>query len=76
MRKSHFCLEAANAAVKTADYNKQFADVTFARYKELYRRRSVSGQEHDEAGAQELSPLAPGDGEIQLHTVLTWTDIF
>jgi len=40
---------AANAAVKTAEANKQFVDVTFARYKELYARRSVSGQEYDEA---------------------------
>ena len=40
---------AANAAVKTAGANKQLADVTFARYEELYVRRSVSGQEYDEA---------------------------
>ena len=40
---------AANAAVRTAEANKHLADVTFSRYKELYQRRSVSGQEHDEA---------------------------
>jgi multidrug efflux pump subunit AcrA (membrane-fusion protein) len=40
---------AANAAVKTAEANKRLGDVTFARYKELYTRRSVSGQEYDEA---------------------------
>jgi len=40
---------AANASVETAEANKQLADVTFTRYKELYGRRSVSGQEFDEA---------------------------
>lgn len=42
-------VEVANAAVKTAEYNKQLAEKTFARYKELYERKSVSGQEFDEA---------------------------
>lgn len=41
--------EAAKAALKTAEANKQFVDVTFGRYKELYGRKSVSGQEYDEA---------------------------
>lgn len=40
---------AASAAVKTAEAGKQLADVTFARYDELFKRRSVSGQEYDEA---------------------------
>lgn len=40
---------AASAAVKTAEANKQFAEITFARYKELYVRKSVSGQEFDDA---------------------------
>lgn len=40
---------AANAMVKTAAANKQLGDATLARYNELYQRRSVSGQEYDEA---------------------------
>ncbi|MCD9185021.1 MAG: efflux RND transporter periplasmic adaptor subunit [Pyrinomonadaceae bacterium] len=40
---------AANAAVKTAEANRVLAEQTFARYKELYERRSASGQEFDEA---------------------------
>jgi membrane fusion protein, multidrug efflux system len=40
---------AANAVVKTAAANKQLGDATLARYNELYQRRSVSGQEYDEA---------------------------
>jgi RND family efflux transporter MFP subunit len=36
------------AAVRTAEANKRFVEVTFTRYEELYRRRSVSGQEYDE----------------------------
>jgi multidrug efflux pump subunit AcrA (membrane-fusion protein) len=40
---------AANAAVKTAEANKELADATYTRYKTLYGRRSVSGQEFDEA---------------------------
>lgn len=40
---------ATSAAVRTGEANKQLADVTFARYKQLYERRSVSGQEYDEA---------------------------
>ena len=43
---------AANAAVRTAEANKQLADATFARYSELYKRKSVSGQEYDEAEAK------------------------
>lgn len=42
-------VEAANAAVKTAEANKVFAGQTFARFKELYERKSASGQEFDEA---------------------------
>lgn len=40
---------AASAAVRTAEANKQFVDVSFGRYKELYKRKAVSGQEYDEA---------------------------
>ncbi|MBS1795424.1 MAG: efflux RND transporter periplasmic adaptor subunit [Acidobacteria bacterium] len=40
---------AANAGVKTAEANKVLAEQTFARFKELYERRSASGQEYDEA---------------------------
>lgn len=42
-------IDAANAAVKTAEFNKQLADTTFGRYKELYDRRSATAQEFDEA---------------------------
>ena len=42
-------VEAASAAVKTAEANKQLADTTFGRYKELYDRRSATAQEFDEA---------------------------
>jgi membrane fusion protein, multidrug efflux system len=38
-----------DAAVKTAEANERLADVTFARFKELHRRKSVSGQEYDDA---------------------------
>lgn len=40
---------AANAGVKTAEANKVIAEQTFARFKELYERKSASGQEFDEA---------------------------
>jgi len=43
---------AAMAAVRTAEANKRFVEVTFTRYEELYRRRSVSGQEYDEIVAR------------------------
>ncbi|MBX7173373.1 MAG: efflux RND transporter periplasmic adaptor subunit [Pyrinomonadaceae bacterium] len=39
----------ANAAVKTAEANRALAEKTFARIKELYERKSASGQEFDEA---------------------------
>jgi multidrug efflux pump subunit AcrA (membrane-fusion protein) len=42
-------VDAANAGVRTAEANKQLAEKTFARFKELYERRSASGQEFDEA---------------------------
>ncbi|MEQ1607215.1 MAG: efflux RND transporter periplasmic adaptor subunit [Pyrinomonadaceae bacterium] len=42
-------VDSANAGVRTADANKQLAEKTFARYKELYERRSASAQEFDEA---------------------------
>ncbi|MEZ5308195.1 MAG: efflux RND transporter periplasmic adaptor subunit [Pyrinomonadaceae bacterium] len=42
-------VEAANAAVKTAEANKKLAEITFGRFKELYDRKSASGQEFDEA---------------------------
>ncbi len=42
-------IDAANAGVQTAEANKQLADVTFGRYKELYDRRSATAQEFDEA---------------------------
>lgn len=42
-------VEAANAAVRTAEANKQLADITFGRYKELFERRSATAQEFDEA---------------------------
>ena len=41
--------DSANAAVRTAEANKRFAETTFARYKELHDRRSASDQEYDEA---------------------------
>ncbi|HRH45671.1 MAG TPA: efflux RND transporter periplasmic adaptor subunit, partial [Pyrinomonadaceae bacterium] len=40
---------ATNAGIKTAEANKVLAEQTFARFKELYERRSASGQEFDEA---------------------------
>ncbi|HQU84418.1 MAG TPA: efflux RND transporter periplasmic adaptor subunit [Pyrinomonadaceae bacterium] len=40
---------AANAGVKTAEANRVLAEQTFARFKELYERKSASGQEFDEA---------------------------
>lgn len=42
-------VETASAAVRTAEASKQLAEATFGRYKELYRRGSVSAQEFDEA---------------------------
>ena len=42
----------ANAAVKTAEANKQMAEITFGRYKELYQRKSVSGQEFDDVSSK------------------------
>lgn len=42
-------VDSANAGVRTAEANKQLAEKTFARYKELYERRSASAQEFDEA---------------------------
>jgi multidrug efflux pump subunit AcrA (membrane-fusion protein) len=43
---------AANAAVKTAEANKQMAKITFGRYKELFDRKSVSGQEFDDVSSK------------------------
>lgn len=40
---------AANAAVKTAEANRVLAEQTYARFKELFERKSASGQEFDEA---------------------------
>lgn len=42
-------ITAARAGVRTAEADKQLAEVTFRRYKELYERKSVSGQEYDTA---------------------------
>lgn len=42
-------VEVAKAAIKTAEANKVLAEKTFARFKELYERKSASGQEFDEA---------------------------
>lgn len=42
-------VDSANAGVRTAEANKQLAEKTFARYKELFERRSASEQEFDEA---------------------------
>lgn len=42
-------VEIAKAAIKTAEANKVLAEKTFARFKELYERKSASGQEFDEA---------------------------
>lgn len=53
-------ISAANAAVQTAEANKQLAEVTFGRYKELYERKSVSGQEYDNA----LSRLKMASSEL------------
>jgi multidrug efflux pump subunit AcrA (membrane-fusion protein) len=44
--------EAALAGVKTAEANKQLAEVTFGRFKTLYERKSASPQEFDEAQAR------------------------
>ena len=49
---------AANAAVKTAEANRKLADVTFDRYRELYGRGSVSGQEYDEALARSNTAMS------------------
>lgn len=54
-------ITAANAAVQTAEANKQLAEVTFNRYKELYDRKSVSGQEYDNA----LSKLKIASSELE-----------
>lgn len=42
-------VDGANAGVRTAEANKQLAETTFGRYKELYERKSASAQEYDEA---------------------------
>ena len=42
-------VDGANAAVRTAQANKQLAETTFGRYKELFSRGSASAQEFDEA---------------------------
>lgn len=53
-------ISAADAAVKTAEANRQLAEVTYNRYKELYERKSVSGQEYDNA----LSKLKMANSEL------------
>lgn len=52
---------AANAAVKTAEVNRVLAEQTFARFKELYERKSASGQEYDEA----QSKLKAASSEVE-----------
>jgi membrane fusion protein, multidrug efflux system len=42
-------VDSANAAVRTAEANKQLTETTFGRYKELFSRGSASAQEFDEA---------------------------
>ncbi len=41
--------EAAAAAVRTAESNRDLAEKTFGRIRELYERKSATGQEFDEA---------------------------
>ncbi len=45
-------LAEVNQAIRAADANRQFADATFARYKDLYDKKSVSRQEFDEVEAK------------------------
>ena len=42
-------VEAAGAGVRTAEASKHLAEATFGRFRELYKRRSASAQEFDEA---------------------------
>ena len=53
--------EAASAGVKTAEANKHLMEATFARIKELYERKSASGQEFDEA----QSKLRMAESELE-----------
>jgi membrane fusion protein, multidrug efflux system len=50
--------ESAAAGVRAAEANKQLAEVTFGRYKELFERRSASAQEFDEARSRLSSAQA------------------
>ncbi len=50
--------ESAAAGVRVAEANKQLAEVTFGRYKELFERKSASAQEFDEAQSRFSSAKA------------------
>ena len=57
-------VDTANAAVRTVEVNKQLAETTFGRYKELRERGSVSAQEFDEARAK-LNAAVSELGRVQ-----------
>lgn len=51
-------VEAANAGVRSAEANKQLAEATLARIRELFNRRSATGQEFDEAQSKYRASVA------------------
>ncbi len=64
-------VDGANAAVRTAEANKQLAQVTYARYEQLFERRSVSAQEFDEARSRLNSALSELDrARANVQTIL------
>ncbi len=63
---------AANAGVKTAEAGKTLAEQTFARYKELFERKSASGQEFDEAQAKLKAAVSELDGaKANVQTIIS-----
>ncbi|MEP6850819.1 MAG: efflux RND transporter periplasmic adaptor subunit [Acidobacteriota bacterium] len=55
-------VDAGAAAVRTSEANKQLAESTFARYKELFQRGSASAQEFDEAQSKVKAATSELDG--------------
>jgi len=65
-------VDAANAGVRTAEANKQLADKTFGRIKELFDRRSASAQEFDEARSRQQSAASELDrAKANVQTILS-----
>jgi multidrug efflux pump subunit AcrA (membrane-fusion protein) len=64
--------EAANAAVRTAEASRDLAEKTFVRIKELYDRKSATGQEFDEAQSRVRMAVSEAErAKASVQTILS-----